>query len=270
MKYFLQVLLIMWLFALINPLIHSQNFFSARNTGMGSITTTSCDVWSVNNNQASLAYLQNIAIGLNYNNHFLLKELSTKNLSMVAPFAFASLGFTVSNFGYSGFSLTQTSMACGKKIYKNLAAGVRIGLVNVSQGKEYGSVNMLLFSTGILYKINNRTELGIIMNNPFYKTSAEKIFDNYQVSYKLGIKQHLSDKVCLLFQSDKYNSGPVKLKIGAEFNNNKFIFNCGISTSPYEYSFGIGLFYRNLLLFLANEYNQYLGFSPAASIQCTL
>lgn len=270
MKSLLQQFLSTVCFVLVNTiLLYSQDFCNAKNTGMAEINTTSRDVWSVNNNQASLAYLQDKTIGISYNNHFLLKELSTKNISLVTPFKFASLGLSVSNFGYSSFSVTRYSIACGKKLYSNIAAGIRVGIVNLSQGEEYGSVNRFTFSTGVLYQINDHTELGIIINNPFYKSNAEHIDNDHQTSYKLGIKHKLSDKVNFYLQTDKCTSEPVKFKIGTEFNNNKFIFNCGASTSPYEFSFGTGLYYRDLLIFLANQYNQYLGFSPAASIQYT-
>jgi hypothetical protein len=53
----------------------------ARSAGLGGTGLTFNDVYSVYNNPGAFGALENTAIGLNYENRFLLKELSSQALA---------------------------------------------------------------------------------------------------------------------------------------------------------------------------------------------
>ncbi|OYT14950.1 MAG: hypothetical protein B7C24_15625 [Bacteroidetes bacterium 4572_77] len=105
--------------ALQTKAIHDPKTIGARSLGMGNIGVVGSDFNSVFNNQAALAYFQNTAFGINYDQGFFAdKNLSTKTAAFVASTKLGGIGLNFSHFGYAQYQTHWFSLwkSFGEKI----------------------------------------------------------------------------------------------------------------------------------------------------------
>ena len=82
-------------------LSQSDNYnIGARSTGMSGASVSLVDVWSQYYNQAGLAYVEDISIGLAYQNAFFVKELATNSIAIALPTKTGTFGLNYYYFGY--------------------------------------------------------------------------------------------------------------------------------------------------------------------------
>ncbi|MBC7864528.1 MAG: hypothetical protein IAF38_16255, partial [Bacteroidia bacterium] len=96
----------------------SQTNFNlgARSAAMGGASSTLHDVWSAQNNQAGLGYVDKIEVGAYYENRFLLKELSYSAFCAAIPVKkIGTFGVTMTSFGYNVFRQSKVGLGYGMK-----------------------------------------------------------------------------------------------------------------------------------------------------------
>ena len=72
-----------------------------RSAAMANSSVTLSDFWAIQNNQAGLADFSHIALGLYYENRFMVKELGLRCGAFVLPTKSGVFGLNYNYFGYS-------------------------------------------------------------------------------------------------------------------------------------------------------------------------
>lgn len=250
-------------------LLFSQNIpfeSGGRNVGMGKSTMAIKQVWSINNNQGALGYLENPEIGLYYTNRFLMKELSSQSLVFAYPTQIGNIGVSIDYFGYTQQSEMQLGLAYAKKMNQYISVGVKFNYLQYQQPQEYGNTYAVLAEVGILSHPYENIFIGAHVYNPSmskFNTSVEK---SVATIFGIGFAYIPDPLVKLTAQIDKDLNYTTTYKVGVELNlKEAFYIRSGINISPNAYYLGLGYYFKNIKFDIAFSYQQILGLSPASS-----
>ena len=261
----LLILLILVPFTLFSQNIPFES--GGKNLGMGGSTIAIDQVWSVNNNQGGLGYLENPEVGLYYTNRFLLKELSSQSLVFAYPTKYGNLGFSVDYFGYSQQSEFQLGLAYAKKLNKYISLGVKFDYLQYQQPEEYGNTHAIVAELGILSHPYENIYIGAHVYNPSmskFNTAVEK---SAPTIFSFGMAYIPDPLVSLTAQVDKNINYDLTYKVGVELNLQEALFiRAGVNLAPNAYYLGLGYYFKNIKFDFAFSYQDVLGISPATSL----
>src|SRR5690606_1866963 len=189
----------------------------ARSTAMAGVNATLSDVWSANNNQAGLAFVEDLSAGLYYENRFLLKETSYKAGAFVLPTKTGAFGASIASFGFTEFMETRAGLSYGLKFSERFAVGVQMNYLRTSLTQEFGSKNSVTGAVGLIGKLNDEITIGAHVYNPNRSKLAE--YDNERIPtvMKLGMDYRFSEKLMIVVETEKDIDFDAIVKFGVEY-----------------------------------------------------
>ncbi len=239
----------------------------AKSVGMGKSTIALSQVWSINNNQGGLGFLENPEIGVYYTNRFLLKELSSQSIAYAYPTKYGNLGLSIDFFGYSQQSEMQFGLAYAKKFNKYLSLGLKFDYLQYQQPEEYGNTHAVVAELGIMSHPYQNIYIGAHIYNPSrskFNTAVEKFAPTV---FGFGLAYTPDPMVSLTAQVDKNLDYSTTYKAGVELNISKALFlRVGVNLYPNAYYLGLGYYFKNIKFDFAFSYQNVLGVSPASSL----
>ncbi len=238
-----------------------------RSSSMAGASVALSDFWSLQNNQAGLAYYNHFAAGAYYENRFLTKELSLKSGGLVLPVKSGVFGLKVSYFGYSAYNESKFGLAYARKLGEHIAVGVQLDYLLTAFGNDYGRKGVATFEIGILSKINDHLSLGAHIFNPITAKIAEYGDERIPAVIRIGAAYRFDDKLLATVEVEKETEFDPITKFGLEYRIIQEIYvRGGIASNPGLYSFGFGVNLKNLKLDFSSSVHQVLGFSPQISM----
>ncbi len=260
----------LWFLVCLPLLTEAQNIpFSAgaNHVGTGHSRIAVADVWSLNNNQAGIAELQNPEIGLYYTNRFMLQELSSQSLVAAYPTKIGTWGASVDYFGYSVQSEVQLGLAYAKKLNKYISLGLKFNFLQYQQPEVYGNTYAVVAEFGIFSNPYENIYVGAHVYNPNrskFNTAIEKYAPSI---FNLGIAYRPAPMVTLTAQVDKAIEYDLTYKAGVEMVLKQSLYlRLGANIHPNAYYLGLGYYFKNIKIDVAFAYQQTLGTSPAGSV----
>lgn len=239
----------------------------ARSTAMAGVNATLSDVWSANNNQAGLAFVEDLSAGLYYENRFLLKETSYKAGAFVLPTKTGAFGLSIASFGFTEFMETRAGLSYGLKFSERFAVGVQMNYLRTSLTQEFGSKNSVTGAVGLIGKLNDEITIGAHVYNPNRSKLAE--YDNERIPtvMKLGMDYRFSEKLMIVVETEKDIDFDAIVKFGVEYQFMDILYvRGGISNNPTSSAFGFGLIMKNFILEASSSFHQTLGMTPGISL----
>jgi len=248
-----------------------------RSAGMGNASVTLNDFWSVHNNQAGLAGINVVAVGLYYENRFLIQELSFKAAAFVLPTKSGTFGINFNSFGYVNYNEMKVGLAYGKKFGKIFSAGVQLDYLRTHIAEDYGNKDAFTFEIGIRTELTKQLTIAAHVFNPIRVKIQSETDDRVPAILKLGISYSLSDKLLLALETEKDSDFKPLIRGGFEYKIvDMATVRIGYSTLPSTsgsdafsiasvYSFGFGLNLRKFVIDLSSSWHQTLGWSPMVS-----
>ncbi len=251
--------------------VHDPHTIGARSSGMGNIGVVGIGFNNVYNNQAALAYYNQMAAGIDYDQgYFADKALSTKSGAFILPTGAGVFGLNMSYFGYNQYNEQKIGLAYGLALGKRLSIGVQIDYFRTFIGAEYGSAQAVSFEIGIYSKLSESLELGAHIFNPIGMEIGEQYPEAIPISFQLGLLYHVDKNLLLATEVEKILDQKESYKFGLEYIiADHFMIRTGLATSPTLFTFGFGLHMNNLLLDIGTGFHQTLGFTPRISLQFT-
>jgi hypothetical protein len=247
-----------------------NDFVGARSAAMGGYNVTFSDVWSTNNNQAGLGFIEDMSAGIYYENRFLLKETSYKAGAFVLPVKKGAFGISIASFGYTAYSETKAGLSYGQRFGDKFSLGVQMNYLNTSLIQEYGSKTTITGAIGLIAKLSKELSLGVHVYNP--NRSKLAVYDNERVPtiMKLGLDYRFSEKVMLAVSTEKDLDVDAVVNAGLEYHITDILYlRGGISTNPTQYAFGFGMQLKDFKVDLSSSFHQTLGITPGISIVYT-
>jgi hypothetical protein len=239
----------------------------ARATGMGNAAVTQTSIWANFYNQALLAELDGSIIGIHHETRFGISQLASNAIAIDLPTATGTFGLCACNFGYSGYRESKTGIAYSLKLFKGISAGVQLEYLTVHSSDDSPTSRAFTFELGILSVVNKYIRLGVHVFNPaniqYIGSKGEGLLPRATVG--LGYKP--MESLLLTIEIEKRLGFIEIYRAGIEFSIGKlFQLRTGVSSSPWENSFGTGFKIKRLAIDVAVRRNQLLGYSPALSM----
>lgn len=239
-----------------------------RSAGMGLSSAAVSDFWSVNNNQAGMAFCDNTGVAIYFENRFLIKELGTQTGALTLKTKYGMLGATVAYSGDANYSNTKAGLAYALKFGNHFSAGIQLDYIGTKLGEEYGKRSNITFEAGIMVKITDQLTFGAHTFNPMHVKLSDYNNERIPTALKAGFGFTFSDKLLLTAEAYKNSDSPMELRTGAEYKLGKVAFaRLGLSTNPARYTFGFGIVMKNLTFDLSSSLHSQLGYSPQVSMQ---
>lgn len=238
-----------------------------RSASLAGASVALSDFWSLQNNQAGLAFYNRFAAGAYYENRFLTKELSLKSGGVVMPVNNGVFGLKVSYFGYAQYNESKFGLAYARRLSERFAVGVQLDYLMTSIGNDYGKKGVATFEIGVLSKINDHLSLGAHVFNPINAKLAEYGDERIPAIVRVGASYAFDDKLMATAEVEKETEFDPVARFGLEYRIIEEIYvRGGIASNPGLYAFGFGINLKNLRLDFSSSVHQVLGFSPQISM----
>ena len=245
------------------------HFSGSRSNSLANASVCLSDVYAYHNNPANLSYIENVSIGISYENRFLMKELQNQSFAIAVPLKYGVLSFGGNTFGYQNFRTFKMGAGYSMLLTKELSMGVQLNHQLLRLPEAYGINQTFTGEFGFNYSIGPDWTIGLAVFNIGRNKLTENPDDRYSTSMRLGTKYQISDKTLILAELEKDIEHPLRSKIGIEYlPSETFAFRGGFATQPIELSFGIGwLISKKYSLDFGTQFHQILGWSPNISFK---
>lgn len=243
----------------------------SRYKGMADMSVSISDFWACSNNQAALGFYKHYAVGLYYENRYLLKNMSSAALGIVLPFEKVGVFSADIQFvGGSGFNTTKIGIAYSRAFGEIISASLQFDyLLNYFGDAYYGHRSGFTFEVGMYGKVTKNFFLGFHVYNPAHlkMITYNDIKEYIPTVFKFG-GSYIFSKKCLV-GIDLIKSLDTKLQIatGIEYIFGDYLtLRGGIRFPDFQCSVGVGTKFKALHIDFASSYHALLGYSPQISL----
>jgi hypothetical protein len=238
----------------------------ARSASMANASICNGDAWAYHHNPGATGAATSMAIGVSYENRFLLKELQTQAITYVQPIKTGVISAGAQVYGYDAYRTYRLGMGYALKLTDKFIAGVQLNYQGVRFSENYGAKNTLTAEAGILATITEKWKIGVsVFNIGRAKLSAYQD-DRLSTVFRVGTCYNFSKKVAVTVEAEKNIDYALRIKAGLEYEAfTHFFIRGGIATQQLEATFGIGYKFKHFRLDTGSAYHQVLGWSPHIS-----
>ena len=234
---------------------------SAIYPGLGAYSTQQEDVFSYLNNQAALAEVKKVAIGIYGERRFSLAATSLYGATVAIPTKNGNFGINLIHTGFKNFTESQAGLAYAISLGKKVDVGVQFNYYGYNV-PSYGSNAAINFEIGAIVHLTDKVNIGVHVYNPvggnFTKTD-EKL----TAAYTLGLGYDLSDNFFVSTEIVKEEDFPVRINTGFQYRfMHQFFVRAGIVTATSTWYAGVGVSWGNFRLDVTGSYHPQLGLSP--------
>lgn len=235
---------------------------AARYTGMGAYSRNFIDPLSVSSNQAALANIKSLSVGVYGEKRFLLQELNLYNVALCIPLKYGGIGVVAHYFGHDDYNETQLGVGYGKALGK-IDIGAQINFHSLSIA-GYGKDAVFNFEVGAILHLSERLYAGLHIFNPTGSKFGKDHLEKLSSAFSAGVGYEASEKVFVSAEIIKEEDKPVNINTGVQYVFAKKLFaRLGIYTEAANLYFGVGWKWKNFRVDVAGSYHPQLGLTPA-------
>jgi hypothetical protein len=235
---------------------------AANYIGIGPYSTTNADVFSFTANQASLATIKSVSIGVYGERRFMLNELNLYNAAFTLPTHSGNFGLKAGYYGFAAYNETQAGLAYARSLSSKIDIGVQFNYNGIKVA-GYGSAAAITFEAGMIMHLTDKLNAGVHINNPttakYNKGGNEKL----PFVYSAGLGYEASQKFFVSAEMEKEENQPVNIKAGIQYKFiQQLLARAAISTATSSASLAIGISIRSFRIEVITSYHPQLGITP--------
>lgn len=258
------------LFSAFSFSVFAQNGNSISSGGKGAAmanaSVTFQDVFALTKNQAGIAFIDQVSVGILGEQRFLNNDIRHVGLVAAMPSSLGSFGLLVQQYGFDVYNEQKIGLAYSRKLAKNFAVGIQFDYLN-TRIPEYGNQGVLTFEGGIQAEILENFWLGASIFNPIRTQEQDSIGIVNSTKFNFGLSYLFSEKILIATEIEKDFQENAAVKVGLDYRIIEPVsLRLGVSTAPTLNSFGIGIHLKQIRLDFAASYHQVLGFTPTFSM----
>lgn len=226
--------------------------------------------YSAFKNPASLATQQGIGAGIQYENKFIINELSKKSIYTFSSTRLLNIGVAATYSGYQLYNEILTGVVLAKNFDNVFQLGVQYNYYSVYSAEDNKRHAAFFPQIGLIVKVAPAFHVGFSTFNPGQQTIQFKYIQKRIPSvFSLGFDWKISDNLNFLFQTDKNISGNYRIAGGFEYQIKDFlIFRTGAYHTKYlTPTLGCGLKFGTFDFYINTELHPILGLTTNAAIQ---
>ncbi|MBC8047790.1 MAG: hypothetical protein H7Y00_13415 [Fimbriimonadaceae bacterium] len=247
------------------------NNAGSRSNGMGDASVTLTDVYSVMNNQGTLAFIEHTAVGLSAQNIFGLEGLNIFNGAAAIKTKSGNFGISANYFGDENYNQLKAGIAYGRKLGENFGAGIQLDYVstNVNELDQAGAIT---FEAGIKYSPYKKLQVGARVFNPIRAKLGDAFAEEeLPALFNLGLSYVPSDKIILAIEGEQQLDADLRIKSGIEYHIIDALYlRGGYMSNPSILTAGAGIKLKGFYFDFAAQFHQQLGFTPGIGLQYEL
>jgi hypothetical protein len=230
------------------------------------------NLYSVNNNQAGLAFYRKTAFAINYHNKYFIPELAGQSAIAATTIGKGTAGASICHFGARSLNESKFSLAYGRQLFSWLGAGIemnyhRLEIEAVGDSRSIVSGNIGLQAIPMEYMI-----IGVQLENPTNSSYSNSETSVLYSGLKTGISYAVLASFLITSQLDWDSFERIVLVVGGEYwliKNLSLRFGARLINSP-AFSFGTGIVYHQTGIDFGFEQHPVLGLSATVSINIKL
>ncbi len=245
-----------------------RNSFALPYTGFAAYSTVQGDPFSFTANQAALAAVKQLGIGLYGERRFLLKETSLYAFAAALPTSLGNFGIQVNYSGFTNFNENKIGLAYAKGLGDKLAVGIQFDYYTYHI-PGYKSASVVNFQAGAIAHLTGKLNAGIHLysqgGRKAGRTGAAMTAPGEKAAgvYKLGLGYDASDNFFISSEIVKEEDLPVNIIAGMQYHFAKqFFARAGFLSETSLLFAGAGIGWTNLRVDVGGSYHPQLGFSP--------
>ena len=228
--------------------------------------------WTAFNNTATLGYGEKMEIGIQFENRYLISQLSTKTVQFELPSNFVNTGLSFSHFGYSLYHEMIIGAGFARSFSDKFSLGVQFNYYMAYFNASNSYRGALLPQVGLSVKLSPSFNIGFNMFNPF-QTNIETEYVTKRLAsvFSLGSEYFFSPELVWRTQIDKEVSSNYRFATGFEYQMlQQFTIKLGAYGSDYFVScLGLGFKTGLFRIDLNCELHPLLGLNPLTSVKYT-
>ncbi len=224
--------------------------------------------FSIFQNQAFLVEEKFSSLNLSFRQPWLIKGYHESALSLICPIPSAVLALGVVQSSVATYKETSVSISMAKRLTRKLSGGICVNYFFLNLPETGQSIGSFQVDCGIGYQHSRRLSLGIHLRN-CAQTAAETFQYNlvFPLVIRGGASSRLSEQLLLAGETIFKKNDGVAFRFGTEYKIiENFLLRGGLSTNPFQHSFGFGYRWRFCQLDFALVHHEILGYSPLLSI----
>lgn len=253
-------------------------FFSEISAQISTITPSSSSIaqtsvadknnWSGFTNPAMLGYLEQTEFGFQFDNKYLLNELSTKSLEVGFPSRLICTGISFSHFGYSQYHDMLAGIGFARNFSNKFAMGVQANYFTTYFSASNSYRGTFFPQVGLSVQLSPSFNIGFNASNPFQSTiKTEYVTKRLPSVFSFGTGYSFSLEFIWRTQIDKEVSSNYRFATGFDYQMlEKVTVKVGAYGSDYLIPcLGMGLKLGSFLIDLNCELHPILGLNTFCS-----
>ena len=219
------------------------------------------DVFSAQNNQAAMAFIEAPAAGISTQNYFLVEGGISSHYGVFAmPIQKAGVfGLSANYTGDNTFNQTKIGLGYGRKLAENVAVGLQLDYVG-TKTSEVGSGAAFTFDIGVLYQPNKVLSIGAKVFNPVRAKNNLDFEEELPSIINVGFAYQPSEKIMVCIEGEQNLQDDLRII-------DQLYLRAGYLSNPSMFTTGIGLKIKTLQLDLSSQFHQQLGVTPGLGIR---
>jgi len=230
---------------------------SIANTSVADTST-----WVAFQNPASLAFVENLSVGLLAESRYKLTIPTTESLTISYPTSVVNMGMSLRYAGFSVWHDVYSGFAFARNFADKFALGMQFCLNSAYAFQSDSYYHTFIMQAGLLVPVSSKLMVGFQAFNMFGASLKASLVTYALPSvYSLGCNWKVKNAFNLRFQADKESGHQYRFATGVDYHHNKqFLLQLGVY--GYEYAvpvFGIGFQQGKFDFRLMNELHPMLG-----------
>lgn len=237
-------------------------------TAMNQAVTGQYHTWALAHNPAGLSETNNLILAIDYENRFMVPELSMYSMTALLPTPLGNLALLYSSFGPSWCRENQILIGYSRFLHPRLSCGIAFGWYGQKMPESGSLLGAVGVNLGVIAHASKNTRLGLSLSNPVSTPiETETWHEILPWKIRLGGNTNLSDDLEIGYETEIARNQSLLFRLGVNWNvMDSFFFRIGFDNRP-GLSAGIGFTCKHLSIDLAFGYHPFLGYSPGISLQ---
>jgi len=212
-------------FLLISTNIFSQLSLSIPESNtIANLNVADTRNWSAFSNPSNISYLKNSGFGFQYENRFLLNELSTKSVFANLPTTLVDMALSASYFGYNQYNEILLGIGFARNFSDKFSLGVQFNYSATYFGPEIKYLGVFFPQIGLNLKLSPKFHLGFSTFNPFQQNiNSDFSIKRLASVFSLGCEYSFSDDFVFRSQLDKEISSNYRFGAGFDYTMLNFL-----------------------------------------------
>ncbi len=236
--------------------------------GMGNASVSLFDIWSVNNNQAGLAKLEESQLSILYEDKYRVKQTATQAFAYVLHTKSGNFALSYNHFGYSTYSEHIGGLAFARELGKYISLGIQFDYYHYDQTADYGDKGVVLFELGLIAEPIENLFIGVHSFNPSRTELADYQDERVETNFRFGVSYFFTEGVLVAIETEKGINTDARFKAGVEYEPiEDLYFRTGLATGPTQYTFGMGYSFESFTFDLGFATHPQLPISSQLSLK---